>query len=184
VKEKGSLPLDFELQEIMRKTKLPKGLIKSHPQIKRPGASTYDPAIAEKILLEHSLGGTINGICRQPGYPPVGTFVQWVHDDIDGLAKRYARASDLHFDAMADELTSISDDQTLDPNSRRIMVDARKWRLSKTKRYRDNAALEVEQRTTTVQQVASVSDLRKLVRDHEAAMAAMDQDERDTGLVQ
>jgi len=169
----------------MRQTKLPKGLIKSHPQIKRPASSTYDPAIAEKILQQIAKGKTLNGICRQPGYPPPDTFVTWVRGDLDGLTKRYALARELQHDAMADDIQDIGDDQTLDPNSRRVMVDGRKWLLARiSKRYRDNAALEVEQRTTTVQQVASVSDLRKLVRDHEAAMAAMDQDERDTGLVQ
>ena len=53
------------------------------------------------------------------------------------FATQYTRARELGLDALADQVLEIADDQTLDPNSRRIMMDARRWYLSKLapKRY-------------------------------------------------
>jgi hypothetical protein len=53
------------------------------------------------------------------------------------FATQYTRARDLGLDKLADEVIEIADDQTLDPNSRRVMMDARRWYLSKLapKRY-------------------------------------------------
>ncbi len=43
------------------------------------------------------------------------------------LTAQYARARDRQAEGFASGIVEISDDQSLDPNSRRVMVDARKW---------------------------------------------------------
>ena len=53
------------------------------------------------------------------------------HDKDGRLAAQYARAREERADFHADEIVEISDDESLDPNSRRIKVDARKWVASK-----------------------------------------------------
>ncbi len=53
-------------------------------------------------------------------------------DKVEGeLAAQYARARERQADFGADEIREIADNQSLDPNSRRVMVDARKWIASK-----------------------------------------------------
>lgn len=54
-------------------------------------------------------------------------------------ANKYARALASGLDAMADDTLRVADDQTITPEHKRIMVDARKWLLSKRapKKYGD-----------------------------------------------
>ena len=44
---------------------------------------------------------------------------------------RAVRAREKQADFYADEIIGIADDESLDPNSRRIMIDARKWAASR-----------------------------------------------------
>ena len=57
----------------------------------------------------------------------------------DAFAAQYTRARDIALDKMADEVLTIADDETIDPASRRVRMDARRWYLSKLapKRYGD-----------------------------------------------
>jgi len=56
---------------------------------------------------------------------------------------KYAGAKESMIEAMADDTAAIGDDQSIEPNSRRIMVDTRKWLLSKMvpKRFGDKLEL-------------------------------------------
>lgn len=90
--------------------------------------------------------------------PARSTVYDWIVDNVDGFADRYARARDLGLDEMADELLEIADDgrndyiQTEDGlvfNKEhvlrsRLRVEARKWYLAKLapKRYGDRIAHE------------------------------------------
>jgi hypothetical protein len=51
----------------------------------------------------------------------------------------YTRAREQQYQRWAEEILEISDDDTLDPNARRVRVDTRKWLLSKLlpKQYGD-----------------------------------------------
>lgn len=64
-------------------------------------------------------------------------------DADEGMAERYARARASSMDAIADDAMQIADDPEIDPNHKRIMVDSRKWFLSKLapKRYGDKLAV-------------------------------------------
>jgi hypothetical protein len=63
--------------------------------------------------------------------PSKSAFLDWVDDDRDGLADRYARAREKLMDHWADEIISIADDPTLEPNDRRVRCDNRRWLMSK-----------------------------------------------------
>jgi len=53
--------------------------------------SLYTPAIAERILAELSDGRPLERVCRDPGMPSSTTVRQWVVENRDGFAARYAR---------------------------------------------------------------------------------------------
>ncbi len=72
---------------------------------------------------------------------------RWLLDDVrygaGDLSNQYAQAREMQADSHAGDILEIADNQDLDPNSRRIMVDARKWTASKLKPrvYGDKLAL-------------------------------------------
>jgi hypothetical protein len=55
----------------------------------------------------------------------------------------YTRAKEQQQQRWAEEIIEISDDDTLDPNARRVRVDSRKWLLSKLlpKQYGDRVEI-------------------------------------------
>ena len=68
--------------------------------------------------------------------------MDWTYADPE-LAARYARAKECRGEVHAERVLTTALDQTIEPNSRRIMVDALKWTASKLypARYGDKLAL-------------------------------------------
>src|SRR5690606_35387334 len=64
-------------------------------------------------------------------------------DDREGFAEQYARARNIGYEVMADELIEIADGGSDDWQRDRLRVDARKWLLAKAlpKRYGDRVTL-------------------------------------------
>ena len=60
----------------------------------------------------------------------MGTFWRWLAHDAE-LMEKYMRAKKVGLDRYAEDLLQITDDQTIPPEHKRIMVDTRKWLLSK-----------------------------------------------------
>ena len=108
--------------------------------------STYDPAAEAAIFARIEAGEYLNAICRSDKKFPLSQTVRsWIVDDQPpGIAARYARSRNLGLDSRAEEIEEIASNQSLDPNSRRVMVDARKWILSKMRpdKYGDLTKLE------------------------------------------
>lgn len=111
---------------------------------KRPRGrpTTYTQEIADEICRRLAEGETLRAICRDMGLA-IGTVLGWVRDDRDGFAERYARARDIGYEVMADELIDIADGGSDDWQRDRLRVDARKWLLAKAlpKRYGDRVTL-------------------------------------------
>lgn len=119
---------------------------------------TFTREVADNILDGLAEGMTLREVCRQEGMPPESTVRLWVMDDRDGFAAQYARAREIGYQAMADELLEISDDGRNDWVERdgeavyngdhvarsRLRVDTRKWLLSKAlpKVYGDKVGVE------------------------------------------
>lgn len=126
----------------------------------RPSKYTADAAdlICEKLTA----GETLRAICRNDAsLPAESTVRQWVTDNHEGFAERYARARNMGLDGVADEIVDISDDarndwmRREDPDNpgydvngehiarSRLRVDSRKWYLSKMapKRYGERTTI-------------------------------------------
>ena len=97
--------------------------------MKRPGS--YTPEIAAKICEQLAEGRSLRNICRDVGIPARETVNQWILNDLDGFADRYARARNEGLDTLAEECLEIAADRERDPNCRRVEIDARKWFASK-----------------------------------------------------
>lgn len=74
----------------------------------------YTENIAERILAELSEGRALADVCRDPGMPSDATVRQWASENREGFAARYDRARQIGYDAMADEILEIVDDNRND----------------------------------------------------------------------
>ena len=122
----------------------------------------YTPEAAERILTELAKGRTLRSVCRDEGMPYESTVRGWAMDDREGFAAQYARAREIGYQSMADEVLDVADDGQNDWMERegqedagwvangehisrsRLRVDTRKWLLSKAlpKIYGDRVALD------------------------------------------
>ena len=91
-------------------------------------------AILDSALARIADGESMRSIGRDPAMPAATTLYDWIEGDDSGKAsEHYARARREQADTHAEEIVAIADDQDIDANSRRVMVDARKWVASKLK---------------------------------------------------
>lgn len=123
---------------------------------KRGRPSLYTEDIAQEICERLAEGQALIDICRSPHMPADSTVEVWAeqeHPNRPGFPGMYARARDRGLHRLAEEVLSIADDPCLfngqpDPTlvqRARLMVDARKWYLSKRlpKVYGDKLVQEV-----------------------------------------
>ncbi len=98
--------------------------------------------IRSKILEGLADGRRLRAVCREDGMPHIATVMRWCADDKE-WCEQYARARAAGDDAMAEDIQAIADDTELDPNDRRVKIDARKWLLGKRqpKKYGDKIGL-------------------------------------------
>jgi len=112
--------------------------------------SGYSSELAAEILARLEAGESLRSICKDVHMPDESNVRRWARENVEGFAEPYARARDLGLDAMTDRLLEIADDarQTDDQTAvqrSRLMVDTRKWILSKLapKRYGDRLVQEI-----------------------------------------
>lgn len=110
----------------------------------------YTPELADLICDRLAAGQSLRAVCEDEGMPDEKTVRTWAIEGVQGFSPQYARARELGYLAMADELLDIADDGTNDfitktnadgstyeqVNSEhiqrsRLRVDTRKWMLSK-----------------------------------------------------
>ena len=125
-------------------------------------AVRYSTEIAERICADLAKGMTLKQVCRQDGMPDESSVRQWALEKED-FAPLYARARELGYQVMADELIEIADNGTNDWMKReeertgvqafvdhdhvtrsRLRLDTRKWLLAKAlpKVYGDKLTTE------------------------------------------
>jgi hypothetical protein len=92
----------------------------------------------KRILEGLADGKSLRTICRAKGMPHIATVMRWCSDD-QKWSEQYARARAQGDDAMAEDIQEIADREELDPQDRRVRIDARKWLLAKRqpKKYGD-----------------------------------------------
>ena len=89
-------------------------------------------ATLDSALARIADGESMRSIGRDPAMPAATTLYDWIEGDDSGKAsEHYARARREQADTHAEEIVRIADDQDIDANSRRVIVDARKWLASK-----------------------------------------------------
>lgn len=87
--------------------------------------------------------------------PSHSTVLDWARHN-GAFSDQYARAREIGYRCMADELIEIADDDAADPARGRLRIDTRKWLLSKAlpKIYGDKITLDA----THHHDIAKISD--------------------------
>ena len=131
------------------------------PKRKRGRPSSYTPEIASEICLMLSEGKSLRSICRKASFPTESTVREWALDNVNGFSAHYARAREIGYSRLAEEILTIADTPKLGKKikktddgeetvigdmveHRKLQIDARKWMLSKMlpKVYGDKLSLE------------------------------------------
>ena len=103
----------------------------------------YTPELTAQICERLAIGESLRSICRDDAMPSMASIFLWL-GKYPEFSEQYARAREAQAESHADQIVEIADDDKIDPNHKRIMVDARKWVASKLKpkRYGDKLDLE------------------------------------------
>ena len=103
----------------------------------------YTSELTARICERLAVGESLRSICRDDEMPSMASIFLWLSKHPE-FSEQYARAREAQAESHADRIVEIADDDTIDPNHKRIMVDARKWVASKLKpkRYGDKAEVE------------------------------------------
>lgn len=128
-------PSQAELSSL-RATAPPPPLIKREPV-------NYSRELADVVCERVSGGESLEQLTMQPGMPSKSSVMRWLNNDVDGFAARYSRAREGLCEHWAEQIVTIADDQTLEPNARRIMIEARLRILAKLapRRYGDKVQI-------------------------------------------
>lgn len=104
----------------------------------------FTPELADTICARLAEGESLLSICRDDGMPAESTVRHWVAEDREGFFAKYTHARDIGLDHQADRIIEIADTED-DPAKARVMIDARKWHLSKMapKRYGEKTTTEI-----------------------------------------
>lgn len=141
--------------------------------------STYSRDLADEICRRLSEGRTLRDVCRDTGMPAESTVRTWALDDREAFSAQYARAREIGYHAMADELLEIADDgrndwveratddgkpaRTPSPENvqrSRLRVDTRKWLLGKAlpKLYGNRLAVDANVATISHEEALRLLD--------------------------
>ena len=103
----------------------------------------YSLELTAAICERLAVGESLRSICRDDEMPSMASIFLWLSKHPE-FSEQYAHAREAQAESHADRIVEIADDDTIDPNHKRIMVDARKWVASKLKpkRYGDKAEVE------------------------------------------
>lgn len=102
--------------------------------------------------------GSLRSVCKADDMPSESTVRRWALENRDGFSAQYARARELGYQSMAEDILDIADETSFDTKKdqngnesmdaefvarSRLRVDARKWLLSKAlpKVFGDKVAL-------------------------------------------
>ena len=106
--------------------------------------SIYSEELAARICERLAAGESLRKICADDDMPDRSTVRAWALDN-PTFSAQYARAREIGWTDIAEDLLDIADDKLGDPQRDRLRVDTRKWLLSKMlpKVYGDKQQHEV-----------------------------------------
>lgn len=107
-----------------------------------PRPLEFNEAVADAICERLADGESLRSICRDDDMPSKSTVFKWL-GLIPAFADQYARARETQADSLADDIVDIADNKTLEPNDKRVRIDARKWLAGKLRprAYGDKVAV-------------------------------------------
>ena len=91
----------------------------------------YTEELAAQICERIANGELMTTICAEIGVS-TSSIHRWLEQSA-AFRETYARAKDQRVDHWGEDIVRLADDHTIDPNSRRLQVDTRKWLMSKLK---------------------------------------------------
>ncbi|ENQ0912841.1 DNA-binding protein [Escherichia coli] len=131
----------------MARTKKAKATDKPAPKkVGRPHGYTEEKALEICELVAD--GQSINKISKLPGMPTRSTILKWFRD-VPEFSVMYARAKEIGFEVLADEILDIADsaNNTDKDQCRRhqLMIETRKWLLAKLqpRKYGERVTQEI-----------------------------------------
>ena len=92
--------------------------------------SIYTEELASRICERLAAGESLRKICADDDMPDRSTVRAWALDN-PIFSAQYARAREIGWTDIAEDLLDIADDKAGDPSRDRLRVDTRKWLLSK-----------------------------------------------------
>lgn len=121
----------------------------------------FTQSLADRICERLAAGETLRAICRDEDMPNERTVRTWALDDVAGFSPQYARAREIGYAVLFDQMLEIADTPqqgvTITEKAtgtetktgdmiehRRLRVDTRKWMLAKAlpKIYGDKQQIE------------------------------------------
>lgn len=122
---------------------------------------TFKQETADAICERLACGESLRAICRDDGFPSEATVRGWARDDVAAFAAQYARAREIGYDCMAEQILELADKSRLGRkvvrdkdgisvteadmvDRTKLQIDVRKWLLSKMlpKRYGEKLQTE------------------------------------------
>lgn len=138
----------------------------------------YTEEIADEICDRLAAGESLRAICRDPHMPSDVAVKKWVTTRAVTFGLRYARARDIGFDSIAEEILEFGLGELRGPDGfidngevqrLRLLSDNRKWLLAKLapKRYGEKVTQEITgdpdaPLVTRIELVPIASTVRKL----------------------
>ena len=109
----------------------------------------YTKALVTSICEQIAHGAGLKCICSHPNMPCMKTVFNWLaNEEHAEFLHMYERAREQQQEYWADEIIEIADDKANkgDVNRSRLMVDTRKWLMSKLapRKYGENKRLEAD----------------------------------------
>lgn len=100
----------------------------------RGRSSDYTKEIAEEICEHIAEGNSLNSWIKgaPETRPNRSTIYRWL-DKNEEFRNKYIRAKDLSADFHAENILDVASDPDLNPNDKRVRIDAMKWVASKLK---------------------------------------------------
>lgn len=88
--------------------------------------AAYSQEVFDAICERLANGESLRTICASKNMPTKANVFRWIAAD-EAVADQYKRAREAQADSIVDDMLNIADDASIDPNDRRVRIDARKW---------------------------------------------------------
>ncbi len=104
--------------------------------------SDFTQEIADAICEKIADGQSLRSICLAEDMPNKATVFRWLANP--AFHDQYAHARETQADSLADDITDIADDDKLEPNDKRVRIDARKWLAGKMRPKKYGEAIQMK----------------------------------------